>query len=82
MALQGRGKMRVMMTLYDCAFSPFARKVRMVLEHKGLKFDAVWRGDRIEWLLARGYHDWFFNEIKQGRVLWPGPALPAPIKQA
>jgi glutathione S-transferase len=30
-----------------------------------------WRGDRIEWLLARGYHDWFMNEIKSGRVLWP-----------
>lgn len=41
-----------------------------------------WRGDRIEWLLAHGYHDWFFNEIQQGRVLWPGPALPAPIRRA
>jgi glutathione S-transferase len=30
-----------------------------------------WRGDRIEWLLARGYHDWFMGEIKAGRVLWP-----------
>ena len=30
-----------------------------------------WRGDRIEWMLARGYHEWFFNEIKSGRVLWP-----------
>jgi len=40
-----------------------------------------WRGDRIEWMLARGFHDWFFNEIKQDRVAWPGPALPAPIKQ-
>jgi glutathione S-transferase len=30
-----------------------------------------WRGDRVEWLLARGYHDWFMNEIKSGRVLWP-----------
>lgn len=30
-----------------------------------------WRGDRIEWMLARGYHDWFMNEIKSGRVLWP-----------
>jgi glutathione S-transferase len=27
--------------LYDSAFSPFARKVRMVLEHKGLAFEAV-----------------------------------------
>ena len=30
-----------------------------------------WRGDRVEWLLARGYHDWFFNEIKAGRTIWP-----------
>jgi len=39
-----------------------------------------WRGDRIEWMLARGFHAWFFNEIKQDRVAWPGPALPAPMK--
>jgi len=38
-----------------------------------------WRGDRIEWLLARGYHDWFVDEIRQDRVAWPGPALPAPL---
>ncbi len=30
-----------------------------------------WRGDRIEWLLARGFHSWFFDEIKAGRTLWP-----------
>ena len=30
-----------------------------------------WRGDRIEWMLARGFHDWFFGEIKADRVLWP-----------
>jgi glutathione S-transferase len=30
-----------------------------------------WRGDRIEWMLARGFHDWFFDEIRAGRVLWP-----------
>ncbi len=35
-----------------------------------------WRGDRIEWMLARGFHGWFDNEIKSHRVLWPGPALP------
>jgi glutathione S-transferase len=29
------------MKLYDSAFSPFARKVRLVLEHKGLEFEAV-----------------------------------------
>jgi glutathione S-transferase len=31
----------------------------------------VWRGDRIEWMLARGFHDWLCNEIRQGRVAWP-----------
>ena len=30
-----------MRVLWDNAFSPFARKVRMVLEHKGLAFEAV-----------------------------------------
>lgn len=35
-----------------------------------------WRGDRIEWLLARGYHGWFVGEIEAGRVLWPGLAVP------
>lgn len=30
-----------------------------------------WRGDRVEWLLARGFHEWFYGEIKAGRVLWP-----------
>ena len=34
-----------------------------------------WRGDRIEWLLARGFHPWFFNEIKEDRVAWPGPGI-------
>jgi hypothetical protein len=33
-----------------------------------------WRGDRIEWMLARGFHAWFFNEIKEDRVAWPGHA--------
>ena len=31
----------------------------------------VWRGDRLEWVLARGFHEWFFEEIRQGRVAWP-----------
>jgi glutathione S-transferase len=39
-----------------------------------------WRGDRIEWVLARGFHAWFFNEIRERRVAWPGPALPAPME--
>jgi glutathione S-transferase len=39
-----------------------------------------WRGDRIEWMLARGFHQWIFKEITEHRVLWPGPALPAPLR--
>ena len=30
-----------MIKLYDSSFSPFARKVRMVLEYKGLNYEAV-----------------------------------------
>jgi glutathione S-transferase len=37
-----------------------------------------WRGDRIEWVLARGFHAWFVKEIDEGRVLWPGLGVPAP----
>jgi hypothetical protein len=40
-----------------------------------------WRGDRIEWLLARGFHAWFFDEIRQDRVAWPGPPLPALLQR-
>ncbi len=40
-----------------------------------------WRGDRIEWMLARGFHEWFLKEINEKRVLWPGPTVPAPLKQ-
>lgn len=36
-----------------------------------------WRGDRIEWLLANGYHEWFVKEIDEGRMLWPSPGVPA-----
>jgi glutathione S-transferase len=35
-----------------------------------------WRGDRIEWILARGYHRWFVQEIEEGRVIWPGLGIP------
>jgi hypothetical protein len=31
----------------------------------------AWRGDRLEWLLARGFHQWFLEEIRAGRVIWP-----------
>jgi hypothetical protein len=41
-----------------------------------------WRGDRIEWMLARGFDAWFFNEIGEDRVAWPGPGVPAPLAAA
>jgi glutathione S-transferase len=30
-----------------------------------------WSGDRIEWLLARGFHRWFLAEIEAGRTAFP-----------
>ena len=39
-----------------------------------------WRGDRIEWMLARGQHDWFMREIEEDRVLWPGLGVPTKRK--
>lgn len=36
-----------------------------------------WRGDRIEWILAKGYHGWFMKEIAEGRVMWPEYGAPA-----
>lgn len=32
-----------------------------------------WRGDRIEWMLANGFHEWFLGEIRDGRAVWPKP---------
>jgi len=37
-----------------------------------------WRGERIEWVLASGFHEWFAKEIREGRVIWPGIGVPAP----
>lgn len=31
----------------------------------------IWRGDRIEWLLAHGFHDWLLSELEQGRAVVP-----------
>jgi glutathione S-transferase len=44
---------------------------------KGLKSTSVerrklfWSGERIEWLLAHGFHDWLFGEIAAGRAMFP-----------
>jgi hypothetical protein len=49
-----------------------ARAWLTALQRKVEKVDRiVWRGDRIEWLLAHGIQDWFFGEIEAGRVGWP-----------
>lgn len=45
-------------------------------EHEVERKRIFWRGDRIEWMLAHGFHDWFMREIAEDRVLWAGPALP------
>jgi len=31
----------------------------------------VWRGDRLEWLFAKGYAGWWFDEYRNGRVAVP-----------
>jgi hypothetical protein len=31
----------------------------------------VWRGDRVEWLIAHGYWDWFRSELVSGRAVVP-----------
>jgi glutathione S-transferase len=33
----------------------------------------VWRSDRIEWLLAHGFQDWFYAELACGRAVVPRP---------
>jgi glutathione S-transferase len=30
-----------------------------------------WSGDRIEWIIARGFHRWFLAEIETGRAVFP-----------
>lgn len=50
--------------------------IAAIKDHDLEKKRIFWRGDRIEWMLARGFHDWYFKEIAEGRVLWPGPSVP------
>jgi glutathione S-transferase len=47
----------------------FVRESRRSESHERLRL--AWRGDRIEWLLARGFHDWLFGEIAAGRAFFP-----------
>lgn len=50
--------------------------VKNLDDQDGERVKIFWRGDRIEWMLARGFHDWFIKEIREDRVLWPGLGLP------
>jgi glutathione S-transferase len=40
------------------------------LSHERRKL--FWSGDRLEWLISRGFHDWFLKEIEAGRAAFPG----------
>lgn len=41
-------------------------------EARGLEMNRIaWRGDRIEWVMARGFHEWLVGEIEADRVIWP-----------
>ena len=31
----------------------------------------IWRGDRLEWLFANGFHDWWLGELRAGRAELP-----------
>lgn len=31
-----------------------------------------WSGDRIEWLMSRGFHQWLLGEVGAGRAVFPG----------
>jgi len=54
-----------------------ARRYIQNVANAGIETKKIfWRGDRIEWVLARGYHDWFMKEIAEDRVLWAGLGLP------
>lgn len=75
---------KTMRALPICA-ADLRRTRDYVVNLKELDFERrriFWRGDRIEWLLARGFHAWFFDEIRGDRVAWPGPPMPTPLQHA
>lgn len=48
------------------------RKWMKSVRAEGTKAERIfWRGDRIEWMLAHGFHEWFFGEIRANRASWP-----------
>lgn len=59
----------------EALFAGDARRTAAFLKH-GFGADherrrIAWRGDRLEWVLARGHHRWLVGEIEAGRVIWP-----------
>jgi glutathione S-transferase len=52
--------------------------VKNLDEQDGERVKIFWRGDRVEWVLARGFQGWFMKEIEEDRVIWPGLGLPPP----
>ena len=52
-----------------------ARGATLNIERRRL----FWRGDRLEWILAAGQHEWLVGEIEAERVIWPGLGIPGPM---
>jgi glutathione S-transferase len=50
------------------------RTIAFLREHKHTTHERrklFWCGDRIEWLMSRGFHKWFVGEIEAGRAVFP-----------
>lgn len=44
----------------------------LTINERPLERDKIaWRGDRLEWLMAKGFHEWFYTQIEQDKVIWP-----------
>jgi glutathione S-transferase len=74
-------RFRQMRTLLICA--PDSQRARDYVAHmkdRDLEKKRIfWRGDRIEWILLRGFHPWFFKEINEGPVA--RTRIPAPLSR-
>lgn len=46
--------------------------------YEGVK--VVWRGDRLEWLFANGFHGWWAQELHAGRAVVPSWRAPGPLR--
>ena len=53
-----------------------ARDYLSNIDANNLERDKIfWRGERIEWVLASGFENWFVEEIKAERTTWPPQRL-------